>query len=38
VGTRITLDCEAHRRAKRRAAELGISLAEYLRRAFDVRG
>jgi len=30
--TQITLDPENHRRARRRAAELGISLAEYLRR------
>ncbi len=29
------LDAEAHRRAKRRAAELGVSLAEYVRRAVD---
>ena len=29
--TQITLDPENHRRARRRAAELGISLAEYLR-------
>lgn len=31
--TQISLDAEQHRRAKRRAAELGISLAEYVRRA-----
>lgn len=30
--TQITLDPAEHRRARRRAAELGISLAEYLRR------
>jgi hypothetical protein len=30
--TQLVLDSEAHRRAKARAAELGISLAEYLRR------
>lgn len=30
--TQITLDPEAHRRAKARAAELAISLAEYFRR------
>jgi hypothetical protein len=35
VRTQITLDAEAHRRAKRRASELGISLAEYVRRALD---
>lgn len=32
VRTQIMLDAEEHRRAKRRAAELGISLAEYVRR------
>ena len=30
--TQITLDSEIHRRARQRAAELGISLAEYVRR------
>ncbi len=30
--TQITLDPTDHRRARRRAAELGISLAEYVRR------
>lgn len=30
--TQIVLDPEAHRQAKARAAELGISLAEYFRR------
>jgi hypothetical protein len=30
--TQITLPGEDHRKAKQRAAELGISLAEYLRR------
>jgi hypothetical protein len=30
--TQITLDPENHRRARRRASELGISLAEYMRR------
>jgi hypothetical protein len=35
VRTQITLDAEAHRRAKRRAAELGISFAEYVRRVLD---
>ncbi len=32
VRTQISLDSEAHRRARQRAAELGISLAEYVRR------
>ena len=35
VRTQITLDAEAHRRAKRRASELGISFAEYVRRILD---
>jgi hypothetical protein len=35
VRTQIMLDEEAHRRAKRRAAELGISLAQYVRQAVD---
>jgi hypothetical protein len=35
VRTQITLDADAHRRAKRRAATLGISLAEYVRRTLD---
>jgi hypothetical protein len=35
VRTQITLDADAHRRAKRRAAELNISLAEYFRRVLD---
>ena len=35
VRTQVTLEAEAHRRAKRRAAELGISFAEYVRRALD---
>jgi hypothetical protein len=35
VRTQITLEAEAHRRAKRRAGELGISFAEYVRRALD---
>lgn len=35
VRTQITLDAEAHRRAKRRAADLGISFAEYVRRVVD---
>jgi len=33
VRTQIALDSEDHRRAKRRASEQGISLAEYVRRA-----
>lgn len=33
VRTQIALDSEDHRRAKRRAGELNISLAEYVRRA-----
>jgi len=32
VRTQISLPAEDHRRAKRRAAELGVSLAEYVRR------
>jgi RecA/RadA recombinase len=35
VRTQVTLDAEAHRRAKKRAAELGISFAEYVRQAVD---
>jgi hypothetical protein len=35
VRTQVTLDAEVHRRAKQRAADLGISLAEYFRRALD---
>lgn len=35
VRTQITLDAEAHRRAKRRAADLGVSFAEYVRRVLD---
>jgi hypothetical protein len=35
VRTQITLEAEAHRRAKRRAADLGISFAEYVRRVVD---
>ena len=31
----VTLEPDEHRRAKRRAAELGISLAEFVRRAVD---
>lgn len=30
--TQVTLDAELDRRAKRRAAELGVSFAEYIRR------
>lgn len=33
--TQITLDEEQHRRARRRAAELGLSLAGYIRRLVD---
>lgn len=33
--TQITLSPEAHRRARSRAAALGISLAEYMRRLVD---
>lgn len=32
VRTQIALDSEDHRRAKKKAAELGISLSEYIRR------
>jgi hypothetical protein len=32
VRTQISLPAEDHRRAKRRAAEQGVSLAEYVRR------
>ena len=35
IRTQLSLDAEAHRGAKRRAAELGISLAEYIRRLVD---
>jgi hypothetical protein len=35
VCTQVTLDADAHRRAKRRASELGISFAEYVRRVVD---
>ena len=31
----VTLEPEQHRRAKSRAAELGISLAEFVRRSLD---
>lgn len=33
--TQITLDAQAHRRARQRASELGVSLAEYFRRLVD---
>ncbi|MCZ7588749.1 MAG: hypothetical protein M5U27_07825 [Gaiella sp.] len=33
--TQISLDAEAHRRARTRASELGISFAEYVRRLVD---
>ena len=38
--TQITLESQAHRRARQRAAELGVSLAEYVRRlvARDLAG
>ena len=32
----VTFQPEEHRRAKRRAAELGISLAEFVRRSVDL--
>lgn len=35
VRTQITLDSDAHRRAKRRAADLGVSFAEYVRQVLD---
>ncbi len=35
VRTQVTLDADAHRRAKRRAAERGISFAEYIRQVVD---
>jgi hypothetical protein len=35
VRTQIALDADAHRRAKRRAADLGVSLAEYVREVVD---
>jgi hypothetical protein len=35
VRTQITLKSDSHRRAKRRAAERGISLAEYFRQMLD---
>ena len=33
--TQITLDPEMHRRARRKAADLGCSLAEYMRRLVE---
>jgi hypothetical protein len=35
VRTQVTLDADAHRRAKRRAADLGVSFAEYVRQVLD---
>lgn len=35
VRTQIALDSEAHRQARRRASDLGVSLAEYIRRLVD---
>lgn len=35
VRTQVTLKADSHRRAKRRAAERGISLAEYFRQMVD---
>jgi hypothetical protein len=35
VRTQVSLDADAHRRAKRRAAALGISFAAYIRRVVD---
>lgn len=35
VRTQITLKADAHRRAKRRAADRGISFAEYVRQVVD---
>lgn len=35
VRTQVTLDADARRRAKRRAAERGISFAEYIRQLVD---
>lgn len=35
VRTQIALDADAHRRAKRRAADRGVSLAEYVRGVVD---
>ena len=35
VRTQISLDSERHAQARARAAELGVSLAEYMRRLVD---
>jgi hypothetical protein len=35
VRAQVTLDADTHRRAKRRAAERGISFAEYIRQVVD---
>ncbi len=35
VRTQVTLDADMHRRAKRRAADSGISFAEYIRQVVD---
>ena len=35
VRTQVTLENDTHRRAKRRAADLGVSLAEYVRQTLD---
>lgn len=35
VRTQVTLDADMHRRAKQRAAERGISFAEYIRQTVD---
>lgn len=35
VRTQVTLDADMHRRAKKRAAERGISFAEYIRQTVD---
>ena len=35
VRTQVSLDGEAHRRAREKATQLGISLAEYIRRLID---
>ena len=35
VRTQISLDSEAHRKARQRASALGVSFAEYVRRLVD---
>lgn len=35
VRAQVTLDADAHRRAKRRASDRGISFAEYIRQVVD---